>query len=357
MKSGKSLMFIFTLILVLLVSGYSQDSTASSAGGTDGQTMKPVVLSFAHLFPASHPIHTDWVEGWAKGVEEATNGLVKVNTYPGETLLKATEIYDGVVEGSADIGLSCPCYNYGRFPVLEALIQPAILYQSDKVASNVAWEFVKDVNPKELQNTKVLTMLATGPGAIWSNDPIRTLEDLQGKEVRVTGVHVPFIGALGATPVAMPQSEAYEALQRKIVDANLGPTGMLKAFRQAEVADYVTITPFIYNCLYYTTMNLDVWNSLTPEVQDAIQKVTAELFERVGAGLMDRDNDEGLRWSVEKEGMEIIYLSDEEQERWIGQLLPLQDDWVKKADGMDLPGRELLDKVLSLSEKYDKIFH
>jgi TRAP-type C4-dicarboxylate transport system substrate-binding protein len=357
MKSGK---MIFTILLTLFIafsfSGCTQ-STEEPTDGNKGTKMEPVVLSFAHLFPASHPIHTDWVEGWAAAVEKATNGLVKVETYPGETLLGAAEIYDGIVEGSADIGLSCPEYNYGRFPVLEALIQPGILYQSDKVASNVAWEFTKEVNPEELQNTKVLTMLATGPGAIWSNEPIRTLEDLQGKEVRVTGVHVPFIKALGATPVAMPQSEAYEALQRGIVEANLGPTGMLKAYRQAEVADYVTITPFIYNCLYYTTINLDVWNSLTPEIQETIMDVTERMFDEVGAGLMDKDNEEGLRWAVEEQGMEVIYLTDEEQERWIKQLLPLQDEWVEKVGKMGLPGRELLDKVLNLAEEYDSKFH
>lgn len=353
----KYLSIFLAFVMIFLISGCTQPTDSQDMTNDKEVSMEPVVLKFAHLFPATHPIHTDWVEGWAKAVEQTTDGLVKIETYPGESLLGATEIYDGVVEGTIDVGLSCPEYNLGRFPVLEALIQPGILYLSDKVASNVAWDFTKEINPEEIQDTKVLTMLATGPGAIWSLSPIKTLEDIEGKQVRVTGVHVPFIAALGATPAAMPQSEGYEALQKKVCEANLGPTGMLKAFRQAEVSNYITMTPFIYNCLYYTTMNLDVWDSFPKEIQEKIIEATDKLFDEVGAGLMDKDNEEGLRWSVEEQGMEVIYLSDEEQDRWIKLLLPLQDEWVEEMDAKGYPGRELLDKVLDLTEKYNNMFH
>lgn len=354
--------FLLLLLLALAFSGCSQPAE-KAPGSTEGPgapqeaAMEPVVLTLAHFFPASHPVNTVWVEGWIEAVEEATDGLIKIDNYPGETLMGSTEIYDGIVEGSIDIGLSCPEYNYGRFPVFEALVQPGIIYQSDKVASSVSSEFLKVVNPEEIHDTKVLAMLSTGPGVIWSIDPIHTLEDLQGKEVRVTGVHVPFIEALGAVPVAMPQSEAYEALQRGVVDANLGPLGMLKSTRQAEVANYIIMTPFIYNCLWYTAMNLEVWNSFPAEIQEKITEVTERLLDEVGIGLHDEDSAEGLRWSVEEQGMEVIHLSDEERERWIERLLPVQEEYIKRVEAMGLPGREIMDKVLELADKYDKMYH
>ncbi len=68
--------------------------------------IEPVVLKFAHYFPATHPVETDIVQPWAKAIEEATDGQVQVKSYPGETLLKAAETCDGVVNGIADVGLS-----------------------------------------------------------------------------------------------------------------------------------------------------------------------------------------------------------------------------------------------------------
>lgn len=363
----KKIYFMLTVILIAafafsLLGCAPEQPPATTNGETppaadESPQMDPVTLTYAHWFSTSHPIHTDWAEGWATAIEKATDGLVKIDVYPAETLMSATEIYDGVVDGSIDIGTSCYCYNVGRFPVMEAFIQPGILYQSDMVASTVVWDLTQDLEPEELQDTKHLMILATGPGAIWSKNPIKKLEDIQGMEIRTTGLDAPKLAALGATPVGMPQPEGYEALQRGVVEANLGPTDIMKSFRQAEVVDYVTMTPFIYNCLYYTTINHAVWNSFPPQIQEIIWETTEQMARDVGRGLMDRQNDEGLRWSVEEIGVEVIHLPDEEQQRWIDQLQPLQNDWVERVEAMGIPGREILDKVINLAQHYDEVYH
>ena len=113
-------------------------------------------------------------------------------------------------------------YTRGRFPVLEVFELPGISYMNSKVASQVAWEGIKELNPHEIQDTKLLMVFTTGPGDLYTRTAVRKLEDLKGMEIRATGLSATTLQALGAVPSAMPQSDAYEALTKGVVKGNLG---------------------------------------------------------------------------------------------------------------------------------------
>ncbi|WP_313885499.1 TRAP transporter substrate-binding protein [Desulfallas sp. Bu1-1] len=344
------------MVLLLLAAAMLLALTGCSSGAKESQQGQPatVELKLAHFFPSTHPAETELIQPWARAIEEATGGQVKITSYPGETLLKADAIYDGVVTGIADIGLSCFSYTRGRFPVLEVFELPGITYNNSKVASKVAWEGIKKLNPEEVQDTKLMMVLTTGPGDLFTKVPVRSLDDLKGLEVRATGLSAKTLEALGATPVAMPQSEAYEALAKGVVKGNLSPVEVLKGWKHAEVTDYLTRTPFLYNTLFFITMNLDKWNALSPEVQQAIEKVNEKYFEEVAMGLWDKQNEAALKWAVEETGMKVINLSDEETQRWIKLVEPIQEEFVAKMDAKGLNGREILNTVKELADKYNQ---
>jgi TRAP-type C4-dicarboxylate transport system substrate-binding protein len=105
-----------------------------------------------------------------------------------------------------------------------------------------------------------MMVLTTGSGDIFSKVPVKTLNDLQGLDIRATGLSAKTLKALGANPVAMPQSESYESLSKGVVKANLGPVEVLQGWKNAEVTQYLTKTPFLYNTLFFVTMNVDKWS-------------------------------------------------------------------------------------------------
>lgn len=320
---------------------------------TSALAQRPVSLRLAHFFPATHPAETELVQGWAKALAEASDGRIEVVSYPGQTLLAAPEIYDGVVTGIADIGLSVFAYTRGRFPLLEVFELPGVTYKNSKVASQVAWDAIKALNPTEVQDTKLLMVLATGPGDLFTKSPVRTLEDLNGMEIRATGLSAKTLSALGAIPVAMPQSEAYEALSRGLVKGNLSPLEVLQGWRHAEVTDYLTMTPFLYNTLFFVTMNRNAWDRLPEDLQTVIAEVSEQFFQDVAKGLWDVQNEAALTYAVETTGQQVINLTDEETARWTGLVLPIQDEFLQDMAGRGLPGQEALDLVIELSEKYN----
>lgn len=216
---------IFVIVLVMLfavlAAGCAEDQPA--ADPVDEPTEDPVEepaeengqifeFNLAHFFPAGHPAETELVQGWAEALYEASGGRIVITSYPGETLLKANDIYSGVEAGTADIGLSAFFYTRGRFPVLEAFELPGIIYETSYAASKVAWEGIKELNPEEVQDTRLMFVLATGPGDLFTTRPVRSLSDLQGMKIRAAGLSADTLALLGAVPEAMPMPDAYEAL-------------------------------------------------------------------------------------------------------------------------------------------------
>lgn len=336
------------MLLVLLLF-----TTACSSGEEPEAGAEAVELKLAHFFPATHPFETELVQPWAAAIEEATEEKVKVTSYPGETLLKADAVYDGVVNGVSEIGASCFSYTRGRFPVVEVFELPGVIYNNSKVASKVAWEGIQELNPKEVQDTKLMMVITTGPGDLFTKEPVEKLEDLKGMEIRATGLSAKTLEKLGAVPVAMAQSEAYEALSKGVVQGNLSPVEVLKGWKHAEVTDYLTRTPFLYNTLFFITMNLDTWNSLDAETQQAIEEVNKKFFDEVGMGLWDKQNEAALTYALDEQDIQEIKLSEEEANRWIELVKPIQDEYAANMDAMELDGKSILETVNQLAEKYN----
>jgi len=351
----KKLLLLGLLMLVFLAFGCStadQPTAPDPEPDEESEVIDEQIyeLSLAHFFPAGHPAETELVQGWAAALDAASGGRIKIVSYPGETLIKAPDIYEGVVTGIADIGMSAFFYTRGRFPVLEAFELPGIVFDSSYHASKVAWEGIKELDPEEVQDTKLMFVLATGPGDLFTIRPVSSLEDLQGMKIRAAGLSADSLALLGAVPEAMPQPEAYEALARGLVEGNLAPVEVLQGWRHAEVTDYVTKTPFLYNAVFFVTMKKEQWESLPADLKEIFVTVNESFFEEVAAGLWDAQNEKALQWAIDETGQEVITLSEEETERWLELTAPIQEDFVMRMDQLGFAGDDILETVKRLAE-------
>ena len=347
-KTTKPMARILSVVILCTLVLISLSSTAL------GETKKTYQFSLAHFFPGTHPAETVFVQGWIQAIDEATDGQVKITSYPGETLLKAPDIYNGVVQGIADIGLSCFSYTRGRFPVLEAFELPGIQYANSKSASMVAWKGITALNPAEVQDTHLMMVICTGPGDLFTKKPVRSLADLQGMQIRATGLSATTISLLGGAPVAMSQAETYESLQKGVVEGNLSPDEVLKGWKHAEVTQYITLTPFLYNTLFFVTFNQDTWDSMPQELQDKVTAATEKFHEEVGIGLWDMQNAPAMDYAVNEMNMEVITLPEEEAALWIEKVQPLQDEYTKNV--ADLVDRDVIAFIKELAQKYNLMY-
>jgi TRAP-type C4-dicarboxylate transport system substrate-binding protein len=158
---------------------------------------------------------------------------------------------------------------------------------------------------------------------------------------------------LGATPVAMPMGETYDALSRGVVDGSMAPYEALQGWKWGEVVKF-TIEDWgaAYSSGMFVVMNKDKWNALPPDVQQIIEKVNEEYAEKQGK-LWDEIDKAGKDFTI-KLGNKIIPLSVDENRKWERAVKPLFDEYVKNMKDKGLPGEEVLRFFLEGVYKYQK---
>lgn len=172
-------------------------------------------LSYAFFAP-SQTFPAVQMEHWAKELNERTDGQVNVNTFPGGTLLTAANMFDGVLNGVADIGLSATSYEPGRFPLLNLAGNLTGIDVNSQTASQAVYELIKEF-PAEtlgLEDFKVITAFTSEPGYLHTQESVTSLEDLEGQEIRVPGDSTAVVQALGGVPVGLTQSETGRPFRR-----------------------------------------------------------------------------------------------------------------------------------------------
>lgn len=298
-----------------------------------------VTLTYSIFFPATHG-HTLLATEWAKEVEKRTNGAVKINMFPGATLTPADQCYDGVVKGISDIGMSVVSYVKGRFPLSEVIDLP-LGYKSGLQVTRLCNAYYDKFKPKEFDDVKIMYMHGHGPGILHTKQPVEKLEELKGMKIRCTGTSSRVASALGATPVAMPQNETYDALQKGVVDGVLSPIETLKGWKFAEVIKSTTENfGSSYSLLFFVAMNKKKWDALPKDVQQTIEQINKEWIEKTGKA-WDEFDKIGKEYTLSK-GNKVIELSKEEDARWAKAVQPVMAEYVKAAKAKGVPGEEAL---------------
>lgn len=300
---------------------------------------KVVELNYSIFFPATHG-HTLLATEWGKEVEKRTNGAVKVNMFPGATLTPADQTYDGVVKGIADVGMAVLSYTKGRFPLSEVIDLP-LGYKHGLQATKLTNAYFAKFNPKELSDTKIMYLHAHGPGIFHTKKPVNNMEELKGLKIRCSGTSARVVSALGATPVAMPQNESYDALQKGVVDGLVSPIETLKGWKIGEVVKSTTENfGSAYSLGFFVAMNKKKWDSLPKDVQQTIEQINQEWIERTGKTWDDLDK-AGKEFSISL-GNQVIELSKEQDQKWAEAVKSVLNDYVNGAKQKGLPGEEAL---------------
>jgi len=319
---------------------------ASLVGSAYGATVE---LSYSTFFPATHG-NTILAVEWGKAITERTKGAVKINMFPGGTLTPGDQCYDGVVKGISDIGMSVLSYTKGRFPLIEVIDMP-LGYKGGLQATRLINAFYGKFKPKELDEVKVMYFHAHGPGILHTTETtITKMDELKGMKIRCTGTTSKVVKALGATPVAMAQTETYEALKKGIAVGVMSPIETMKGWKFAEVTKYTTLNyGSAYSLGFFVVMNKKKWESLPKDVQDAIEKINEEWIDKTGKN-WDLIDKEGKEYALTK-GHKFLDLSKEQDELWAKTVRPVLDEYVASMQAKSLPGKEALEFCLDWLKK------
>ena len=234
-------------------------------------------LTMSHYLPPVLGLHKDFLEPFARQLEEDSGGEIKVEMQiGGSSLGNITKQWDQAVDGLSDMSFGLHGIPRGRFPCTQVIELP-FLTDSVEEANAILWGLYPEYLADEHSAVKVLALMAHDPGVLATRGKkVEKPEDLKGLRIRVPS---PFIAAmledLGAVPVGMPPGQVYENMQTGALDGVVLPWAGLSEFRITEVTTNA-IEIGAYTTPFYFAMNRDSYDGLSAKGKAAVDKLSGD---------------------------------------------------------------------------------
>lgn len=317
-------------------------------------TAKPIELSLGLIIPPKHLRYIHVIEPWIKMIEEKTKGAVKINPYFNMTLAPAAELFDATVSGVADISESYTFGKPGKFPLTEILQLPETGFATSLNNGRALWHIYKKFPEvkAEYKGVKLLWLHSTpAMKLILKKKPVRSLEDLKGLKIAVSGATMVKVGkVLGFTPVTMPTADIYVAQDKGVIDGHIRPSELLVSRRFVEVSKYGIENIDLGHDLFFVAMNPKSFEKLPPDIQKVFEELSGDWavdFTGKAWDSFDKDAEKEVR----AKGFEYIKLPEAEVARWRKLLAPVKDEYISELEAKKLPGKKIWEELKRFTEK------
>jgi TRAP-type C4-dicarboxylate transport system substrate-binding protein len=374
---SKRIVMVISLFMILVLAlGFGCAASAPKPTPSPAPTPTPspapqkvIELRFSHHNPPTGRTTLVFLNPWAKQVEDATKGAVKITMYPAESLAKSMDNIEAIVGGIADMGWLNLGNWTGRFPLTEVKTLPFLCLNSGKLdgktvsGGSINSRILQELYEKfpeiqaEYKEMKILFLHTSDPFTLFTTKkPVRNMADLSGMKVRAFGKSpTEMWKLLGASPVNMPMPDVYDAGQKGVID------GVGTAWAAGATYKFYEAFRYCHNfgtdtSAFAIAMNKDKWNSIPPDVQNAIMSVSgvkgAQFAGDTGWGVEVMKE---YLAAAEKAGkpVELVDLDAGEYGKWqqtAGK--PIWDKWLVEMKAKGVDGQKLLDAALELLKKY-----
>ncbi|MCT4654816.1 MAG: TRAP transporter substrate-binding protein [Cohaesibacter sp.] len=315
-----------------------------------------VTLRLHSFLPPSSTVPKQILRPWAKKVEDATGGRLKIQHFDSMALGgKPPSLMDQARDGVADITWTLLGYTPGRFPRSEVFELPFMM--EDPVATSLAfWDLIEeDLQHNEFRSVKVLGAWVHGPGVLHSKEPIASLEDMKGLKLRgPTRVVNDYFKQIGATPLGLPLPAVPEALSRGVISATALPWEVTPAVKLSELVSHHTELKgpqALYTATLVLVMNKAKYNSLPDDLKAALDAQSGAVLSQFG-GKVQWAADGAARKIAQDAGNEIRQIEGADYERWQEAAKPVYDRWIKQMDDKGMDGQALIEKARALIAKH-----
>lgn len=236
-------------------------------------TASATELRLLSSWPSNQAYTANVVTPLIEKISELSNGEISINV-AGPDVVPAFEQLEPVQAGVFDLLFTHPAYHIGTASIglgVEGTRADPELRRSSGVIGTL----------DEYYQTLGLKAIAVAPvGSVAFNfilkDPITGHPSLEGRKIRGTQTYNPVIEGAGASPVILPMTDIYSSLQTGVIDgAGTTLIGMAEE-KWYEVSNYLS-RPKFGTVGLFVFMNIDAWESLTPEEQDIITRAAIEI--------------------------------------------------------------------------------
>lgn len=297
--------------LCLMLIPFSTISVAS-------EPLKTKTLKLAAGGYAENSFFGKQFKWWADEVEKRSGGKVKVQIFWIESLVKSKDMLPAIQSDFTDVGRMICIYFPSNFPLFTLLDHANNCYKDygSVVLAGIETMEKEPTLKAELEKQKVVMVApyTSGQTIIGTKTCLNSIADLKGKTVRTAGgIRAQHLKNLGANPVFLPSTDAYEGLDRGTISA-VGdfPASLILSYKIYEVA----------KCFYMSNqgvavaaglfMNLDVFKSFPKDIQEMFMKLRADYADMLARDLM-KFEDDFIKELETKHGCKFVHPSPEDQ--------------------------------------------
>ena len=287
----------------------------NAGGGSNGGGNSGAVIELRMGNVTSSSAKDAVTEVFIPKVEEYSNGTIKITHFPDNQLGNDEQSFAMAQTGECDIAV-------GSTSSVATTYNDLYLYDIPYMFLNRQEVYEVGFNGEA---GKAILDGFSGYGlkglAFWengfrnvttNNKDIAAVTDLNGLKIRTMAneIHLEAWKAMGANPTPMAFGELFTAMQQGTVDGQENPLGIITGNKFEEIEKFCTLTEHVYTP-YYVVMNLEKWNSLTAEQQDALTRAMEETTQRQYE-LSQKYEDEAVG-VMEAAGCKVRTLTDEEK--------------------------------------------
>ncbi|HEY2229509.1 MAG TPA: TRAP transporter substrate-binding protein DctP [Xanthobacteraceae bacterium] len=280
------------------------------------------MLKISHQFPGGTIDEGDFRDRiclkFAAELEKRTNGALGAQVYPNSSLMKTVPQFSAVRKGALDLSFYPISYAGGEFPELNIGLMPCLVTSYKQGAawktSSVGQKFGEFLASK---GVIILSWIWQAGGVVSRSNPIINPDDAKGLKIRGGSREMDMVlQKAGASTLATPSNEIYQAMQTGACDAAITSSTSLISFRLEEVAKSLTTGrgKSYWYMLEPLIMSKAIFDKLPKDQQDVILALGAELET---FGTHEAMADDGKVAEVyAKKGAKVADLDDAIVEKW-----------------------------------------
>ncbi|MGM0833542.1 MAG: TRAP transporter substrate-binding protein [Pseudomonadota bacterium] len=268
----------------------------------------------------------------ANNISERSDGRLKINFLSyGQHPFSGAEILSAVRDGVVQMGNTADVYVSSMEPSIAFLGLPFLFDNLEQ--AKAAYAELEDPYYRQIfadtYNAELTTGFVISGSAIHANQPLNSIEAMQGQKIRVFGHESgEMIRLLGGEPSTVAFGELYTSLQRGTIDGALTGMDGARAARVYEVVDNNTWWNWSYP-VEFTFVNQDAMEALPEDLQEIVREEANLINERIQV-----DRDIGtmriLTDSIEQYGITVSGLDADTLEEFRTRTQPIRDEWLEE---------------------------
>lgn len=278
-----------------------------------------------------------------RGLEEAGLDPIDFNTAYGTVAKPGTELQT-IGDGVSDMGYVPTLFHAGELPLQNVSYMipfgaedlGAVIEVGDGLTSSIP--AMRDAF--ERFDQVPLAGAAVDTYHLFTNFPVNSLADLEGRKIAAPGPAANWLQGTGAVPVASNLNEYYNNLKLGVYDGVLVFTTAAAAGKLHEVAPYVTLANFGAQYVGALTVNTDVWDDLSDEEQTIFREAAGKWRDAFIEG--QRARAVGALEGIRASGATVTELSAADREAWAAAMPDVPGDWARTMEEAGLPGIEVV---------------